>query len=70
MHTVREDVALKIRDAIENGKPLIEIDIDLFGSPTSSRRTLLATRHVIALAECAPTESAPLGPKIRRLRST
>jgi hypothetical protein len=70
IHTVRPDVAATIRAALVAQEPLVEIDMDLFGGVDSSRRTTLATAHVVALAEAkAPrTSSEEQRGKVRRLR--
>ena len=51
IHVVRPDVATLIREAIDEGKRTIDIDIDIFGGLNSSRRTTVAVAHVVALVE-------------------
>jgi hypothetical protein len=71
VHVVRGDVADAIRAAIDNGERTVEVDVDLFGGPNSSRRTLIVTAHVVALVEAKlPTRetAAASGGKIRLIR--
>jgi len=54
VHVVRNDVARAILTAIEAGSRTVDVDIDLFGGPNSSRRTTIVTAHVVALIEAKP----------------
>ena len=71
VHVVRGDVAEIIRAAIDQGERLVDVDIDLFGGPGSSRRTTLATAHVVALVEAKQSTraiAAASNGKVRTIR--
>ncbi|MDB5095029.1 MAG: hypothetical protein JWO85_3130 [Candidatus Eremiobacteraeota bacterium] len=71
VHVVRSEVAQAIRIAIESGERLVDVDIDLFGGPNSSRRTSIVTAHVVALVEAKQSTHdvvAASGGKVRTIR--
>lgn len=71
VHVVRGDVARIIRDAINEGHRTVDIDVDLFGGPDSSRRTMIVTAHVVALVEAKQTTrsiAAASNGKVRLIR--
>ena len=61
MHTISAAVAEQILAAMKEGNTVVDVELDLFGGGKSSRRTILATAHVVALTMNPPEPTLTSG---------
>jgi len=68
VHLVDRAAADAIRAAIENGDRTVEVTLDPLGNADVNRRTLVAVRHIIALAENGRDVAGPMPANVAPLQ--